>query len=79
MHRNLDRRVEALVRLTRPEHVAELSEMFDLAMADTTASWWLGADGAWTRHARGEDGAPLLDLQTETARRVSARRRGSMR
>ena len=79
MHRNLDRRVEALVRLTRPEHVAELSEMFDLAMADTTASWWLGADGAWTRHARGEDGARLLDLQTETARRVGARRRGSMR
>ncbi len=34
MHRNLDRRVEALVRLTAPDHINEVLEMFDLAMAD---------------------------------------------
>src|SRR5690606_2382381 len=56
MHRNLDRRVEALVRLTRAEHLAQLDELLDLAMADTTSSWWLGPDGDWTRHDRGEDG-----------------------
>src|SRR5690606_27751409 len=34
MHRNLDRRVEALVRLERPEHIAKVSAMFDMAFAD---------------------------------------------
>ena len=53
MHRNLDRRVEALVRLTRPEHLTELAELFDTGMGDTTSSWWLGADGDWVRHDRG--------------------------
>jgi len=79
MHRNLDRRVEALVRMRREEHVAELGELFDLAMDDGTASWWLGTDGGWTRHSRGEDFEPLLDLQTELGRRVATRRRGSAR
>ncbi|MGN6326757.1 RNA degradosome polyphosphate kinase [Pseudolysinimonas sp.] len=79
MHRNLDRRVEALVRMRREEHVVELGELFELAMDDGTASWWLGADGEWTRHSSGEDLEPLLDLQTELARRVAGRRRGSAR
>jgi polyphosphate kinase len=79
MHRNLDRRVEALVRLTRAEHVEELGELFDLAMSDDTASWWLDADGAWTRHARDERGAALRDLQVELAQQVSRRRRGAAR
>jgi polyphosphate kinase len=75
MHRNLDRRVEALVRLTRPEHIDELDALFDLAMSDETASWRLESDGAWTRHSRTDDGEQLLDLQTELARRIGSRRR----
>lgn len=63
MHRNLDRRVEALVRLSDPDQVAELVGLLDESMADTTSSWHLGADGAWTRHAQGADG-PLRDLQS---------------
>ena len=34
MHRNLDRRVEALVRVVAPAHLKELSDLFDLAMSD---------------------------------------------
>jgi polyphosphate kinase len=79
MHRNLDRRVEALVRLTRPEHIAELAELFDLAMADGTSSWWLGSDGAWERHDRSADGEPLIALQDELMRRIGSRRRGLAR
>jgi polyphosphate kinase len=75
MHRNLDRRVEALVRLTRAEHLAELDELFDLAMSDETASWWLGPDGDWTRRDRDADGTTLVDLQNELMRRIGARRR----
>ncbi len=63
MHRNLDRRVETLVRITEPEHVAELLELLDLSMDDATASWHLAGDGTWQRHHRGADGTPLRDLQ----------------
>ncbi len=79
MHRNLDRRVEALIRLVRTEHLAELEQLFDLAMADDTSSWWLGSDGEWTRHDRDERGEPLLDLQNDLMRQIGARKRtGSM-
>ena len=62
MHRNLDRRVEALVRLGTPDHVREVEHLFDLAFADTTAAWHLQADGQWIK-SRGADGEPLNDLQ----------------
>ena len=35
MHRNLDRRVEALVRVVAPAHLKELADFFDLAMSDS--------------------------------------------
>jgi polyphosphate kinase len=79
MHRNLDRRVEALIRLTRPEHLDELQELFDLAMSDETSSWWLGSDGGWRRHDRDDAGEPLVDLQNEVMRQIGARRRGAGR
>jgi polyphosphate kinase len=64
MHRNLDRRVEALVRLTDPDQIAELVDLLDESTSDGTSSWHLGADGQWTRHAVGADGEPLRDLQS---------------
>jgi polyphosphate kinase len=63
MHRNLDRRVEALVRLPDPDSVAQVGRVLDLAFDDSTASWWLGSDGVWVRHHLGEDGQPLRDMQ----------------
>jgi polyphosphate kinase len=79
MHRNLDRRVEALIRLTRPEHLDELDELFDQAMSDDTSAWWLGSDGEWRRHDRDEAGEPLPDLQNELMRQIGARKRGVSR
>ena len=32
-------------------------------MDETTASWWLAADGTWTRHHLDSSGQPLRDLQ----------------
>src|SRR5690349_16500317 len=63
MHRNLDRRVEALVRVADPAQQAELRDLIGLAMDEGTASWWLAGDGTWTRHHLDPDGKPLLDLQ----------------
>ncbi|GII52898.1 polyphosphate kinase [Planotetraspora thailandica] len=57
MRRNLDRRVEALVKVTSPQHRAYLSDLLDLAMSDGTTAWTLNSDGKWLRH-RGE-----IDLQ----------------
>ena len=50
MHRNLDRRVETLVRVRDAGHVADLIGPFDLAMAEDTQCWTLGAEGTWIRH-----------------------------
>jgi polyphosphate kinase len=63
MHRNLDRRVETLVRIGDPGHRAEMRALIDMAMAETTSSWWLAADGTWTRHHLDASGAPLNDIQ----------------
>jgi polyphosphate kinase len=45
MHRNLDRRVEALVRISQPDHIRELNSIFELAMSNKVASWHLDSDG----------------------------------
>ena len=75
MHRNLDRRVEALVRLTEPGHLADIDHIFELDLAETTASWWLDSDGLWTHHSRDENGAPLEDSQDVLMREIALRRR----
>jgi len=75
MHRNLDRRVEALVRLVVPAHLKEIDDIFDLAMADTTTSWSLHEDGGWTRASRNSDGVLLDDLQTVLMKKIAARKR----
>ena len=63
MHRNLDRRVEALVRIVAPEQIDELIKYVDLQMADSTASWHMEADGTYVRHSKDEEGRPLVDCQ----------------
>ncbi len=62
MHRNLDRRVESLVRIERPAHKSSLQELIDLSISDETASWHQEAD-SWTRVTTSKSGEPLQDLQ----------------
>ncbi|HEX8008804.1 MAG TPA: RNA degradosome polyphosphate kinase [Trebonia sp.] len=76
MHRNLDRRVESLVRVADPGHRAQLRDLIALGMNDETSSWWLDSDGNWTRHARDSGGRPLLDIQ-EYLTREQARGRSA--
>ena len=63
MHRNLDRRVEALVRITAPEQIDELIEYVDLQMADSTVSWHMESDGKYVLHTKDDEGRPLVDSQ----------------
>ena len=80
MHRNLDRRIEALVRLTSSDHLRIVDSIFDLAMASDTAAWSLAPDGTWTRHHLAADGTPLRDMQSVMMRRITQRKRaGTLR
>ncbi len=63
MHRNLDRRIEVLVRLGSPVHVAELSALVDRAFDPANAAWHLEADGTWRRIHTDAEGQPLADIQ----------------
>ncbi len=74
MHRNLDRRVEALVRLVQPDHIREINDLFDLAMSNESASWGLKSDGVWTRHQFGENGTRLVDVQDQLMKVVHSKR-----
>jgi polyphosphate kinase len=53
MHRNLDRRVEVLVRLPGPESLSAIGELLDLAFDADTNAWELGSDGTWVRNHGG--------------------------
>ena len=49
MPRNLDKRVEAVVPVERPELQERLQEILDLNLADDVQAWRLGPSGAWER------------------------------
>ncbi len=71
MHRNLDRRVETLVRVQDPAVQAQLVDLFERSLAPDIRRWELGPEGSWRRLPG--PGAPSRDLQAELLRRSSAR------
>lgn len=71
MHRNLDRRVEVLVRLSEPDHVNSILEMFELAMSKQIASWGLDSSGNWTRSQFDSEGNTLSDFQDTIMKSIS--------
>ena len=62
MHRNLDRRVECLVRLSADD-AQTVSEILDVGLAEDSASWHLDSEGIWTRHNQNSAGEVILDYQ----------------
>lgn len=71
MHRNLDRRVEVLVRMPQAESIAAIGEMLDLAFDADTSAWILDSDGEWRRN----DGRVHLQetlIEQQRKRRPSA-------
>ena len=76
MHRNLDRRVEELVRITDPAMVEQLEWLVTHAASDAVSSWHLEPDGAWVRHSHGPDGEKLEDIQTTLMARARSRVKG---
>jgi polyphosphate kinase len=74
MHRNLDRRVETLVRVKDATVRAQLDALLDRALAPDIRHWRLQADGCWER--RPGEGEPCADLQSELISRTSERGAG---
>ena len=73
MHRNLDRRVEALVQLEDTEHVSYLSELLDLYLNSETAHWLLDKNGGWMRRSLDAFGNSLQDAQEQLIKRKNLR------
>ena len=63
MGRNLDRRVESLVRIDKKEHQHRLQEILDLGLSADSSSWQLsGID--WKRVSKNNKGEALLDVHS---------------
>ncbi|MBE1575255.1 RNA degradosome polyphosphate kinase [Amycolatopsis roodepoortensis] len=70
MHRNLDRRIEALVRVKDPKLTAQLDYIFESALHPSTRCWVLNSTGEWSPSpASGDD---VRDHQVELAKRHGA-------
>jgi polyphosphate kinase len=76
MHRNLDRRVEALVKLTRPEHIDYLTSLFTLGMSDHSNTWHLDSIGEWTRPSARGDAGDFVNVQDAIMEGIQHRRKG---
>jgi polyphosphate kinase len=67
MHRNLDRRVEVLVRVADPAVTAELDAVLASALDPATRCWILQANGSW--HPSPSDESTVRDHQVQEIRR----------
>jgi polyphosphate kinase len=74
MHRNLDRRVETLVRVKDPAVQAEIDALLGRLLAPDVRHWELQSDGCWLRRPDGD--APARDVQQELIERAGARAHG---
>ncbi|MBX6752019.1 MAG: polyphosphate kinase 1, partial [Micromonosporaceae bacterium] len=72
MHRNLDRRVEALVRITDPAAEAELRWVLEAITSDRAGGFDLLPDGSWRRRSHNGQ-SPVEDVQQALLRRATGR------
>ena len=63
MHRNLDRRVEALVRIESEKHKERLKSILDDSVSDVYSTWKLSGDNKWIRSTRSPEGEDLVNFQ----------------
>jgi polyphosphate kinase len=75
MHRNLDRRVESLVKITDHDSRQILLGMLDELTSDRFAAWHLHGDTTWSRVAVDTNGELLPDWQDTLVRRYLKRER----
>ena len=65
MHRNLDRRVEAMVRIEQKDHKQMMQKILDLQLSYQTPCWQMQSDGSWFRVTKDSEGKELVDFHTQ--------------
>ena len=65
MHRNLDRRVESMVKINQTDHKRMLMRALDSYLAPTTSSWHMNVSGNWDRVTTSSSGEQLVDLHQQ--------------
>ncbi|MEU6642402.1 RNA degradosome polyphosphate kinase [Saccharomonospora sp. NPDC046836] len=70
MHRNLDRRIEALVQVQDPKLTTQLDDLFDSALDPQTRCWVLTESGEWVPSPA--DSVEVRDHQVELLRKHGA-------
>ena len=68
MGRNLNRRVESLVRIDKKSHKEYLQEILDLGLSDEVSSWHLTGE-KWSRVTKHSSGKPLKIMHSLFAKR----------
>ena len=63
MHRNLDRRVEALVHITADKHKSRLQGILDDSVSESFSTWKLDDENKWVRKVKDFDGNYLVNFQ----------------
>ena len=63
MHRNLDRRVESLVRIESEKHKERLKGILDDSVSDQYSTWKLDEENHWVRNIKDADGNYLVNFQ----------------
>jgi polyphosphate kinase len=68
MQRNLDHRVESMVRLVQPDHKRRLIRALNSYLAPTTPSWHMNQSGRWDRVTTNENNEQLEDYHSQVIR-----------
>ena len=63
MQRNLDRRVESLVRIESEKHKRRLQGILDDSISDSYSTWKLDDENQWVRRIKDVDGNYLVNFQ----------------
>jgi polyphosphate kinase len=63
MHRNLDRRVEALIQITSEKHKETLRDILDDSFSENYSTWKLDDQNQWVRSIKDVDGKYLVNFQ----------------
>jgi len=73
MHRNLDRRVESMVRIEQNDHKRMLFRALDSYLAPTTVRWEMESNGDWKHISKSSSGEPLIELHDQVIKWYRAR------
>ena len=76
MGRNLNRRVESLVRIDKKSHKEYLQEILDLGLSDEVSSWHLSNE-QWMRHTKSASGQSLKSMHSLFAKRFKNEKQSS--